>query len=173
MNDLLWTLAAVVCILALRLFVLSLARVKGSSMLSTLHDGDWLLVWRLPYRFRAPRRTEVVICHYPGRYWKKIPFLPMSFVKRVMALPGETLEIIEGQTHINGTPVAEPFLDPAHTRFRRTLTPRTIPGGQFFVMGDNRDSSNDSRGVGPLRRRAIRGRAVCILWPPRHFGRIR
>lgn len=173
MNDLLCCLLIVGAALVMRLFVVSLARVKGSSMLSTLHSGDWLLVWRLGCRFHGPRRQDVVICHYPNRYWKNVKFLPMAFVKRVIGLPGETVELIEGVPHLDGKPLKEPYLDEKHTRFHAVRPPRTIPEDSYYVLGDNRDSSNDSRAVGPLRRSAIRGRAVMILWPPRHFGKIR
>ena len=153
----------------LRLFVVSLAFSCGSSMLSTLRNKDVALVWRLPYLFRQPRRGEVVICHYPGRKMKRLPFLPQAFVKRVIGLPGETLEVIEGVLHIDGQPVAEPFLDPERTRFFRNRPPVTLGPDEYFVMGDNRDSSNDSRRVGPLRRRAIVGRVVCVLLPLRRI----
>jgi len=158
---------------ALRLWVVNIARIKGQSMMSTLHDRDWALVWRLPYRFRPPRRHEVVICHYPGRRMRRCKWLPQAFVKRVIGLPGDTLEIIEGVVHINGAPLDEPYLDPARCRFMGTRPPRTLGPDEYFVMGDNRDRSNDSRSVGPIRRRAIRGRVICILLPLRRIRKIR
>lgn len=153
--------------LILRLWVVNFARIKGRSMLSTLHDREIALVWRLPLRFRSPRRQEVVICHYPGRRMKRCKYLPQSFVKRVIGLPGDTLEVIEGVVHINGHPLHEPYLDPERCRFMRSRPPRILGEDEYFVMGDNRDSSNDSRSVGPIRRRDIRGRVVFILWPLR------
>lgn len=173
MSDLLFLLCAAAAALTLRCFVVSLVRIRGRSMLPTLHDRDVTLVWRLPYLLGRPRRFDVVICHYPGRRMRRLPFLPQSFVKRVIGLPGETLEVIEGVLHIDGQPVAEPFLDPERTRFFRTRPPVTLGPDEYFVMGDNRDSSNDSRRVGPLRRRAIVGRVVCILLPLRHIRRFR
>lgn len=167
MNDLIFFLEALALALVLRLFVLSLARIRGSSMLPTLKNGQWALVWRLTYFFRRPQRFDVVICHFPGRRVKRLPFLPQSFVKRVVGLPGETLEVIEGVLHVDGQPVAEPFLDPARARFFRSRAPITLGPDEYFVMGDNRDASNDSRRVGPLKRRAIVGRVVFALWPPR------
>lgn len=167
MTELLTTLALVAAVVLLRLCVLSIARVRGSSMLPTLRNGDWAFVWRLPYLWSRPQRFDVVICHYPGRRVKRLPFLPQAFVKRVVGLPGETLEFIEGVLHVDGQPVDEPFLDPARTRFLRSRPPVTLGPDEYYVLGDNRDSSNDSRRVGPLRRRAIVGRVVCVLWPPR------
>lgn len=173
MSDLLFFLIAAALALMLRLFVVSLARIKGSSMLPTLQDRSFALIWRLPYLLGRPRRFDVVICHYPGRRMKRLPFLPQSFVKRVIGLPGETLEVIEGVLHIDGQPVAEPFLDPMRTRFFRSRLPITLGKDEYFVMGDNRDSSNDSRRVGPLRRRAIKGRVVWILFPFHRIHKVR
>ena len=157
-------LIAIAAAFFLRLFVVSLARVKGRSMLPTLHDRDTALVWRLPYLFRCPRRGEVVICHYPGRRMKRIPFLPQAFVKRVIGLPGDTVEWQEGVLLLNGAPLREPYLDPARCRFQRTRPSLTLGPDEYYVLGDNRDSSNDSRSVGPIRRRAIRGRVVGLLY---------
>ena len=110
--------------LILRLWVVNFARIKGRSMLPTLHDREIALVWRLHYRFRPPRRQEVVICHYPGRRMKRCKYLPQSFVKRVIGLPGETIEVIEGVVHIDGHPLHEPYLDPERCRFQRSRPPR-------------------------------------------------
>ena len=173
MIDLLHYPAAIIAALLIRRYVLSFARIKGTSMLPTLKNGDWAFVWRLPYLWRHPRRGEVVICHFPGRKLKRLPFLKQLFVKRVMGLPGETIEIIEGTLHVDGTPLSEPYLDPARTRFFRTRLPVTLQENQYYVLGDNRDSSNDSRRVGPLKCRAIRGRVICVVWPPRRMGRVR
>ncbi|MBQ7139498.1 MAG: signal peptidase I [Clostridia bacterium] len=157
-------LAAFAAALFLRLFVVSLARIKGRSMLPTLQDRDVALVWRLLYLFRTPRRGDVVICHYPGRRMKRLPFIPQAFVKRVIGLPGDTVEWLEGELLLNGQPLREPYLDPARCRFKRTRPPRTLGPDEYYVLGDNRDSSNDSRSVGPIRRRAIRGRVVCLIY---------
>ncbi len=173
MTDALICLAAAALALVLRCFVLSLAHIKGRSMLPTLENGDWAFVWRLPYLWGRPRRFDVVICHFPGRRLKRLPFLPQSFVKRVVGLPGETLEVIEGVLHINGQPMQEEFLSPANARFFRSRPPVTLGPDEYYVLGDNRDASNDSRRVGPLRRRAIVGRVVCLLWPLRRVRRIR
>jgi len=178
MTDVLYFVGTLALALLIRLFVVSLARIKGSSMLPTLHSGDWTLVWRLPFLLGKPKRFDVVICHFPGRRLKHLPFLPQSFVKRVIGLPGDTLEVVEGVLHINGEAAEEAFLDPARSRFYRARGLRggsaiTLGPDEYFVMGDNRDSSNDSRRVGPLHRRAIVGRVVCIVFPLRRIRRIR
>ena len=159
--------------LPLRLWVVNIALIRGDSMLPTLHNGDWALVWRLPCRLRGPKRQQVVICHYPGRRMKRCRWIPQAFVKRVMGLPGDTLEICEGAVLINGEPAEEPYLDPARCRFPRSRPPVPLGEKEYFVMGDNRDRSHDSRSIGPIGKQAIRGQAVWVLWPPRHMGPIR
>ncbi|MBQ2952622.1 MAG: signal peptidase I [Clostridia bacterium] len=169
MSDVLFCLAATMLALLLRTFVLSLSRIKGSSMLPTLRDGDWAFVWHLPYLIGRPRRFDVVICHFPGRRVKRLPFLRQRFVKRVVGLPGETLEVIDGVLHVDGKPLPEEFLDPARRRFFRSRPPVILGPEEYYVLGDNRDASNDSRRVGPLHRRAIIGRVPFTLWPPRRL----
>lgn len=164
-----WLLIAV----AVRQWVLSIARIKGHSMASTLRDGEWTFVWRLPYRFRAPRRHEVVICHFPGRRWKKCRWIPQAFVKRVIGLPGDTIEMTEGVLRINGQPLDEPYLEPERCRLLRDRGPMTLGPDEYFVMGDNRDRSSDSRRMGPIRRRDVRGRVLCVFLPSGRTRRIR
>ena len=166
-------LCSVALALLLRLFVVNIVRVRGQSMLPTLQSRDVVLVWRLPYCLRRPRRGEVVICHYPGRRMRRLRFLPQAFIKRVVGLPGDTLGITDGTVHINGAPLAEPYLTPERCRIPRRCPARLLGPEEYFVMGDHRARSNDSRSVGPIRRRAICGHAVCILWPPRRAGKIR
>ncbi|MGN0779270.1 MAG: signal peptidase I [Aristaeellaceae bacterium] len=168
MADIILFVCMLAAAVALRLTVVELARVKGSSMQPTLRTGQWLLVSRLAYRLGQPRRGDVVICHYPGRYldrWKRIR---QSFVKRVIGLPGETIAIIEGVVHIDGQPLDEPYLDPMRNRFRRSMPERVLGPDEYFVLGDNRDSSNDSRRVGPLPRSMMVGRVCQVIFPFGH-----
>ncbi len=157
----------------LRLWVVNIARIHGGSMLPTLENRDWVLVWRLPCRICGPRRQEVVICHYPGRRTKWCRWIPQAFVKRVIGLPGDTIEVIEGVLHVNGEPLDEPYLDPNRCRYLHDRPPRTLGPDEYFVMGDNRDRSNDSRSVGPIRKKDVRGRVVCVLLPLRRAGKVR
>ena len=167
-GDVLFFLAMLSLAVILRLTVADIARVKGSSMLPTLRTGQWLLVSRLDYRLGSPRRGDVVICHYPGRYMDRWKLIRQSFVKRVIALPGETVEIIEGVVYIDGAPLQEPYLDPARCRFRRQMPARTLGEDQYFVLGDNRDSSNDSRRIGPLPSSMLVGRVHRVIFPFGH-----
>ena len=91
----------------------------------------------------------------------------------MIALPGDTIEFIEGKVHVNGQPLEEPYLDPARCRFQRERPARVLGPDEYFVMGDNRASSTASRSVGPLHRRDIRGRVVCVLWPLRRIRKVR
>ena len=141
--------------LLIRLFVFFPVRVKGSSMLPTLKNGDLLLVRRT----RHYRRRDVVICHYPRRWrTKKKKWLRQNFVKRVIGLPGETIEIRDGVIYISGSLIREHYLDPARSRYPRNKPPRKLGPDEYYVLGDNRDASNDSRSVGPIRASMMVGR---------------
>ncbi len=164
-------------VLCLRLWVISLSLVQGQSMDPTLHHREWLLVWRLPYRFRGPRRQDVVICHFPSRRGgvrrhRKLKLLPQDFVKRVIGVPGDTLIFEDGKLTVNGRELEEPYLDAGLCRWMQNRPPVMLGEDEYFVLGDNRDHSNDSRNVGMLRRRDIRGRVTHVFWPPQKARRV-
>lgn len=169
-GDVLLFLAALALAVILRLTVVEIARVKGSSMLPTLRTGEWLLVSRLDYRLGQPGRGDVVICHYPGRYMDRWKLIRQAFVKRVIGLPGETIGITDGVVHIGGEPLSEPYLDPMRNRFRRNMPDRTLGDDEYFVLGDNRDSSNDSRRIGPIPRSMLVGRVRRVIFPFRRHA---
>ncbi len=147
--------------LLLRFFVCMLVRVKGKSMMDTLHNGDFMLALRYGL-FGRIRRFDVVICRYPGRKG--------HFVKRVVGLPGERISMEEGALYINGAEVTEDF---PLRRSLRGFDERTLGPDEYFVMGDNRPCSSDSRRVGPIHRRAILARVCCVFLPLRRRQRIR
>jgi len=173
MRDIVWLVCCVAAALLLRVFVVELVKVKGRSMLSTLKNGEVTLVTRFDYRLGQPRRFDVVICHYPGRYMDKRKWFRQCFVKRVIGLPGETIAIEEGVVLIDGVAMEESFLDERRNLRKRDMAPRTLGNDEYFVMGDNRDSSNDSRSVGPIKRKDIIGQARVVLWPISGWRRIR
>lgn len=165
MMDMLWPLLCLALAVLLRIFAVELVRVKGGSMRDTLQNGYILLVNKWAYRIGMPRRGDVVICHYPGRYVGKHKLIRQCFVKRVIGLPGESVSLVDGVVYIDGEPLLEPYLSEKHTRLKQNREPVTLGTGEYFLMGDNRDSSNDSRRVGPIGRRDIIGRAARVLWP--------
>ncbi len=181
-------LAAVVIALPIRAFAFELVRVDGTSMNGTLSDGEIMFVNKLDYASTwftlpwqderskesaarvttggNPERFDVVICRYPGRG-------DTNFVKRVVGLPGDTVELRDGYLYVNGQRYEEPYIrDEYRTSGSRGLDygPCTVPEGEYFVMGDHRNNSNDSRYQGTLTRDMIIGHVRCVLYP---FGEIR
>ena len=163
MTELLLFLAIVCGALLLRRYVFCLTRIQGRSMLPTLRSGQWAFVTRWDYLVGRPRRGDVVICFFPGRKMKRFPFLRQMMVKRIVGLPGETVAFEQGEVLINGCAITEGYLDPTHTRRRPSRPPVTLGEADYFVLGDNRDASHDSRAVGPLNRQMIVGRVRFLL----------
>ena len=147
--------------LLLRCFVCMLVRVKGRSMMDTLQNGDLMLALRYGL-FGGIHRFDVVICRYPGRKG--------YFVKRIVALPGERVSIAEGVLYINGEVIDGGF---PLRKSLRGFEERTLGPDEYFVMGDNRPCSHDSRRIGPIPRSAIHARVCCVFWPLRRCRRIR
>lgn len=167
MTDVLWLALCLGLAAVLRIFVAELVRVKGNSMRDTLQTGQFLWVNKRAYRIGTPKRGHVVICYYPGRYVDRWKLIHQCFVKRVVGLPGESVSLVEGVVHINGQPLEEPYLSERHTRFKQNCEARTLGPDEYYLLGDNRDRSNDSRRVGPIRRQDIIGRAERVVWPIR------
>ena len=163
MMELISLLVAVCAALLLRRYVLCLTHIQGRSMLPTLRSGQWAFVTRWDYRVGKPRRGDVVICFFPGRRMKRLPFLRQLMVKRVVGLPGETVAFEEGSVFIDGLALSEDYLDPARARRRFSCPPVSLGEEEYFVLGDNRDASHDSRAVGALHRRMIVGRVRFLL----------
>ena len=152
-------------------FLIFPIRVEGGSMRDTLRDGEVLLASPLPYALGEMRRGDSVICRYPGRTEGSLPLAAALgltrhtlFVKRLVALPGDTLEIHGGRLYVNGALTADP---PAMASTPRELARRTLGPDEYFVMGDNRFSSLDSRaeGVGPLHRTDLVAKVLLAVWP--------
>lgn len=161
--ELLFDIAMTICLaVIIRLFVFTLIYVDGSSMRDTLKTGDRLLATRLELLFRAPQRGRIVICLYPGSLRKR-------YVKRLIGLPGDTIEIRGGETIINGLSLYEPYVT---LPSRRSMEAITLDDNEYFVMGDNRANSRDSRMVGPLRRCRIIATVRLKIWPYRQIHRI-
>lgn len=131
-------------------------RIEQVSMLPNLHEGEYVIVDKVSYAFRQPARGEIIVLRNPN------PGQP-DLIKRVIGLPGETVEVRAGQVFIDSQPLTEPYIQQPMGR-EQALTP--LPAGQFFVMGDNRGNSSDSREFGARPGGDIVGRAWIIYWPP-------
>ena len=143
-------------------FVYQPVRVEGTSMLPELRDQDRLFINKFAYRFESISRGDVVVFHYP-----RDP--STSYIKRVIALPGDTLRIDEGRVYVNGNRIAEPYV-PFRFRDDRSMAKMVIPANDYFVMGDHRSISSDSRDFGPVPRGLIYGKAAFIYWPADNMG---
>lgn len=138
-------------------------QVEQYSMEPTLLPHDRVLVNKLIYRIREPQRGDVIVLRYPrdpGR----------NYIKRVVAVPGDTVEIKSGHLHVNGTAVEEMYVNGAPSGDHG---PETVPAGSFFVLGDNRNNSEDSRAFGFLSRAQVVGQASLIYWPPQRVRMLR
>ncbi|HEV2287563.1 MAG TPA: signal peptidase I [Candidatus Acidoferrales bacterium] len=155
---------AVALALVIIVFLYQPVKVEGTSMAPLLSDQERIFINKFVYRFEPIHRDDVIVFWYPLDRSE-------SFIKRVIGLPGDTIEIREGKLYINGQKVNEPYV-PRRYFDDSSYGPVTIPRNQYFVMGDHRDSSNDSRIFGPVSRKYIYGKAVFAYWPFRRFGEI-
>ncbi len=160
-----WTrdlLIAIGLALVIIVFLYQPVKVEGTSMAPLLSDQERIFINKFVYRFESIHRGDVVVFWYPLDRSK-------SFIKRVVGLPGEVVEIRRGVLYLNGQIVPEPYVPPRYTDVT-DYGPIKVPTGSYFVMGDHRISSNDSRVFGPVASQFIYGRAVFAYWPVDHFG---
>jgi signal peptidase I len=151
---------AMLIALFVNVFVVQATTIDGPSMQPNLYGGHRVMTEKITYRFiHGPRRGDVVVVDMPG---EEIPL-----IKRVIALPGETVEVKKGQVLIDGQRLEEPWVtQPGGPNYPAT----TIPPLHVFVLGDNRPSSRDSRSFGPVSLDQLAGHALFIYWPPGHIG---
>jgi len=147
------------------LFLYQPVRVEGTSMLPRLADHDRLFINKFVYHISSIERGDVVVFHYPRDPEK-------SYIKRVIALPGDTLRIDHGQVWVNGNALAERYVPPMY-RDARSYAATVIPDDCYFVMGDHRSISSDSREFGVVERDLIYGKAVFVYWPARDVGEVK
>ncbi|MGB0062847.1 MAG: signal peptidase I [Terracidiphilus sp.] len=159
LRDLVVAAAASILIIT---FLYQPVRVEGTSMLPRLEDSDRLFINKFVYHFTAIERGDVVVFHYPRDPEK-------SYIKRVIALPGDMLRIDRGHVYVNGRLVREPYVPPEY-RDTRSVSELVVPEDSYFMMGDHRSISSDSRDFGPVDRSLIYGKAVFIYWPARDLG---
>jgi len=141
-------------------FGFQVARVEGQSMVPTLEDQDRLIVNKLAYRLGAPRVGDVVMLYYPEDPDK-------SFVKRVVAEEGDTIRSADGKVYRNEVPLRDDFI-PEEYQSHDTWGPYVVPRGYYFVMGDHRNNSSDSRAWGNVPKKYIIGRVQLRWWPLDH-----
>ena len=169
-RDMLFSLSLAVGLAAVCHAMVAEARfIPSLSMAPTLAIGDRLVIEKVSYQVRTPRRGEIVVFKPPA------PAVDMNagmdpsipWIKRVVGLPGDRVAIDHGRLYVNGRPMAEPYLDEGA---RYSMREKVVPGGSVFVLGDNRNHSIDSATWGPLPIANIMGRASFRFWPPERFG---
>jgi len=138
-------------------FGFQVARVEGLSMAPTLDDQDRLIVNKLVYRLASPRRGDIVMLYYPLNPDK-------SFVKRVIAEEGDQVRIVDGRVYVNDVPLPDDYV-PEEYRSHDDWGPQVIPEGYYFVMGDHRNNSSDSRHWGMVPKKYIIGKVQVRWWP--------
>ena len=153
-----WILTFAVAIalaLVIRTFIFEPVRVDGHSMDYTLADNEYMIVTKYDYLLGEPERFDVVICHYPERG-------RTNFVKRLVGLPGDTVSMLNGTLYVNGEAIDEPYIT---NKANYNMQAYTLKDDEYFVLGDNRSSSNDSHIIGPISREQIKGHVRCVAFP--------
>ncbi len=136
-------------------------RVDGASMEPTLTTGEYVVLNRLSYRVGTPQRGDIIVFHPPTEPQDE-------YIKRVIGLPGDEVEVRDGTVYVNGQPLDETYLN------TKTNYPGTwrVPAGQLFVLGDNRNNSQDSHEFGTISMGSVIGKAVLVYWPPTDWAMI-
>jgi signal peptidase I len=147
------------------IFLYQPVRVEGTSMLPMLKDQDRLFINKMAYRVGEIHRGDVVVFLYPHDHTK-------SYIKRVIALPGDELRIDRGLVYVNGRQIAENYV-PRRFEDERSQPEMMVPQHEYFVMGDHRSISSDSRDFGPVERGLIYGKAAFVYWPMDQAGVVR
>lgn len=159
--DLLETLILSVILFAAINAVSARIRVDGSSMEPTLHTGEFVIVNKLAYKLGNPEIGDVIVFHFP-----RDP--EQEYIKRIIGLPGDRVEISNGQVTVNGYPLREDYIAAAPA-YEQSWE---IPEGHLFVLGDNRNNSSDSHNWGTVPESYVVGRALLVYWPPTEWGLI-
>lgn len=150
-------------VVVLHFFVAEPHKVSGSSMVPNFLDGDYIITDKVTKQFSPLQRGEVIILKNPREP-------SVAFIKRIIGLPGEKIKVANNQVYINGQPLTEPYLPPGTNTFGGAYLPegeeKTVPANYYFVMGDNRTASSDSREWGPVDKSLVIGHPFLRYWPP-------
>jgi signal peptidase I len=156
-----------ICVFIVPKYVVQRTVVDGPSMENTLHSGENLIVDKVTYRFSSPKRFDIVMFYPYGKEEKEY------YVKRVIGLPGETVQIIGSDIYINNKKLEENYGKEPITDAGNAADPITLGEDEYFVLGDNRAVSEDSRfSVGPVERDLIEGKCLIRIWPLNKFGNV-
>jgi len=183
-----WVIAiflAVIIAFAVRAFIFEPVSVEGSSMENTLLSSDRLIVFKLGYYLGDPHRGDIVVLQYKEGVTSRIPIIKdldiakralttvseVDYIKRIIAIPGDTIDMTEGYVYVNGEKIDEPYIkEQGSTDAYSPDYPLVVPEGSVFVMGDNRRGSKDSRQIGLISIDRLKGKAVLRIWPRSRFG---
>jgi signal peptidase I len=146
-------------------FLYQPVRVEGTSMLPGLQDQERIFINKFVYKLEPISHGDIVVFHYPFDPSK-------SYIKRVIAASGDRVRIVEGQVYVNGHPLKEPYVPGEYFDYR-SMAEISVPSHSYFVLGDHRSLSNDSRDFGPIDEGFIYGKAVFVYWPMGKLGILR
>jgi signal peptidase I len=147
------------------IFLYQPVKVEGTSMMPSLDDQERIFVNKFVYRWEPIQRGDIVVFRYPRDPSK-------SYIKRVIGIPGDQIRIDSGQVYVNEQPVIEDYVPPAYAD-QRSYSEIVVPPRSYFVLGDHRSMSSDSREFGPVKEASIFGKAVFGYWPMDKLGRLR
>jgi signal peptidase I len=136
-------------------------RIEGPSMRPNLHEGQYLIINKIVYRFQEPSRGDIIVFHHPNNTSRDL-------IKRIIGLPGETIDVRAGRVYVDGQPLEEPYV----LQLGRYSGSYKVGPDEYFVLGDNRPNSDDSHNWGQLRREDIVGKAWISYWPPDQWGMV-
>ena len=160
-RDVLTTILVAVVVFFILQVTIQVSVINGSSMEPDLQDGERLIINKAVYHFAEPARGDIIIFNPPENH-SSVPF-----IKRIIGLPGDTVEIKNGQVIVNGEALTEPYIEEAPEYYMQKIT---VPDNSYFVLGDNRNLSNDSHNGWTVLRSEIIGKAWVSIWPPSLWG---